>query len=73
MIAIGKVPNTVSYNTEYYPIINLAGADVANEESQQNNWIPLRDTIYVKPALACTSFGSGTVKPTRPIGQWTRR
>lgn len=54
-IGIGfKVPNTVSYDTNYYPIIFIdSGADYASEESQQNNWIPLRSTIHVKSAANC--------------------
>ena len=45
------VPSTVEYDTEYYVIINVETDGV--EESTQNNWIPLRGTIWVKSRLQC--------------------
>lgn len=48
------VPTTASYDTDYYPILFIdSGADYASEESQQNNWIPLRTKVHVKSAGDC--------------------
>ena len=49
-----KVPATLSYDTDYYPIIFIdSGADFATEESTQNNAIPLRIMIHVKSQADC--------------------
>ena len=49
-----QVPSTVNFNTDYYPILFIdSGADYAGEESQQNNWIPLRGKIHIKPSSSC--------------------
>jgi hypothetical protein len=49
-----RVPTTVRYDTDYYPIMFIdSGSDYASEESQQNNWIPLRIKLHVKPANEC--------------------
>jgi hypothetical protein len=48
------VPAGLDWDTDYYPIIFLnTGNDLANEESEQNNWIPLRATIHVKQQGNC--------------------
>ena len=48
------VPSGLDWDTDYYPILFLdTGSDLANEESEQNNWIPLRATIHVKRQVAC--------------------
>jgi hypothetical protein len=49
-----KVPTTVKYDTDYYPIMFIdSGSDYASEESQQNNWIPLRTKVHIKPSADC--------------------
>jgi hypothetical protein len=46
------VPNTVSYDQEYYLIIR-ATTSSCTEESDRNNWMPLRGKIYIKPSSQC--------------------
>jgi hypothetical protein len=46
------VPSGLNWDTDYYPIIWLDTAGVA-ERSDQNNWIPLRATIHIKPQASC--------------------
>jgi hypothetical protein len=46
------VPSGLDWNTDYYPVLWLDTAGLA-ERSDQNNWIPLRTTIHVKPQASC--------------------
>lgn len=51
-----EVPSGLVPGTEYYPIIFVdSGTELANEESQQNNWIPLRQKITARdiPFVDC--------------------
>jgi hypothetical protein len=53
-----ELPATVTLNMEYYPIIFVdSGASFGSEESQKNNWIPLRRTITARafPDFGCPS------------------
>jgi hypothetical protein len=44
-----EVPAGLTAGTDYFPVIFVdSGASFASEESQQNNWIPLRRTITVQ-------------------------
>jgi hypothetical protein len=46
------VPNTVSYDQEYYLLIR-ATTRSCTEETDRNNWMPLRGKIYIKPSSQC--------------------
>jgi hypothetical protein len=48
-----EVPSGLLWNKTYYPILFIDGADLATEESQQNNWIPLRARIKIKRQAEC--------------------
>lgn len=49
-----EIPSTLAYDTDYFPIVHLnSGALLATEESQQNNWIPLIDTIHIDTQANC--------------------
>lgn len=55
-----EVPTTLVPGTEYYPIIFVnSGTDLSSEESQQNNWIPLRHKITARdiPFARCVLAG----------------
>jgi hypothetical protein len=44
-----EIPSGLTPGSDYYPIVFVnSGALLASEESQQNNWIPLRRTIAVQ-------------------------
>jgi len=47
-----EVPSGLDWDTDYYPILWLDTAGLA-ERSDRNNWIPLRATIHVKPQASC--------------------
>jgi hypothetical protein len=47
-----KVPSGLAWDTDYYPIIWLDTAGIT-ERSTQNNWIPLRAPVHVKPQASC--------------------
>jgi hypothetical protein len=50
------VPNGVAYGQSYHVIMFLdTGAQLGAEDSQQNNWIPLRGSIMVKSRAMCQS------------------
>lgn len=56
------VPDDVQFGREYYPILFAdSGADFEDEESQQNNWIPLRTRIRVKDMIECLVASPGPV------------
>ena len=43
------MPGALLSGTDYYPIIFMnTGAEYTAEESQDNNWIPLRKLVTVK-------------------------
>jgi hypothetical protein len=48
-----EVPSGLIWNRTYYPILFIDGDDLTNEESEQNNWIPLRARIKIKPEADC--------------------
>jgi hypothetical protein len=51
------VPAGLTWNQDYYVMIHLnTGADLAGEESQQNNWIPMVGQIHVKSMIDCVDL-----------------
>ena len=47
-----QVPSGLAWDADYYPILWLDTAGLA-ERSSQNNWIPLRATVHVKAQTSC--------------------
>lgn len=59
-----EVPDDLVPGTEYYPIIFVnSGTELSNEESDRNNWIPLRHKITARdePFVDCVLSGLPTL------------
>jgi len=62
-----EVPTGVTFDTDYHVYVFLdTGADYADEESQQNNAIPMVGQIRIKPYLDCVELARADVPALLP-------
>ena len=58
-----EVPRGLTYDREYFVMVFLnTHSNFSSEESQQNNWIPMRGKVRVKPLRECLRISGPILK-----------